>query len=586
MKLKISFPELLQTLKQSFGRFPEAVGFLFLLTILSLILFNSNHLKYDDYDVAVYYLSTATFLSIMLSLWSEAITSIRKVIICKAVAHTALIADALWLQFGIPNGGFDTELFLAHTAAIFSMLLGIAYLPFWKQKDDVPSWNFVRRLGFNFIICVIVGNIMASGLTLLVQGMHSLLNLDIDHGFGKFLLSLAIFIPSLTLTISLWISRIPRKDEMYDDSLLQSTFLSKVTRFLFIPLIGTYLLLLYIYLAKIIVNWQLPNGEVSLYVSFMMLGIIIVRMLLYPVLVRQTATYFERLASHWLPILALPLLLLMTIGIVRRLNDYGITPSRLYVATLNIWFYGVCIWMIFKQYDRIHWIPLSFGALFLLTSTQPCNYTAISRWNMLNRIEAILAEYEPEKLPMSDRGFKNWIKSLPEERQEKTYSAFQYLSKNGYKEDIKPWLKSDVYLWRDFKNVTFESNEQDRKTPQRNDSNLLFKFQTDIIAQVHTIPKGCHRFAFTACPGESLSNHETDSIYRISIPYYNGDSIDFLKVDINVPALKRLQNEGQEEFMFNNALTGKTPVFFPLQLSLTRKGEMVEVSYHGNVFMP
>ncbi len=587
MKLKISFSELLQTLKQSFGRFPEAFGFLFLLTILSLILFNSNHLKYDDYDVAVYYLSTATFLSIMLSLWSEAITSIRKVIICKAVAHTALIADALWLQFGIPNGGFDTELFLAHTAAIFSMLLGIAYLPFWKQKDDVPSWNFVRHLGFSFIICAIVGNIMSSGLTILVMGMRSLLSMDIEHGFGKFLFSVAIIIPSLTLTISLWISRIPKKDEMYDGNLLQSTFLSKVTRYLFIPLIGTYLLLLYIYLAKIIANWQLPNGEVSLYVSVMMLGIVIVRMLLYPVLVRQTATNFERLASRWLPILALPLLLLMTIGIVRRLSDYGITPSRLYVATLNIWFYGVCIWMIFKQYDRIHWIPLSFGALFLLTSTQPCNYTSISRWNMLDRIETILAEYEPEKLPMSDQGFKNWIKSLPEERQEKTYSAFQYLSKNGHKDDVKPWLKSDVYLWRDFKNVSFESKGQDGKTTDKAiNSCLLFKTEPVAIDQVHTIPQGCHRFVSGTSGRVSIPYHEADSIYRVSIPYNNGDDIDTLKVDVNIPELYKLQADGPKDLMLHNALTGKTPVFVPSKLALTRYGAIVEISYYGTVFMP
>ena len=43
------------------------------------------------------------------------------------------------------------------------------------------------------------------------------------------------------------------------------------------------------------------------------------------------------------------LLVLMTIGIARRLNDYGITLNRLYLLTLNIWymsiytrFYGFC----------------------------------------------------------------------------------------------------------------------------------------------------------------------------------------------------------------------------------------------------
>ena len=39
--------------------------------------------------------------------------------------------------------------------------------------------------------------------------------------------------------------------------------------------------------------------------------------------------------ARWMPVLILPLLLLMTIGIVRRFNDYGITVNPNIKGTLR-----------------------------------------------------------------------------------------------------------------------------------------------------------------------------------------------------------------------------------------------------------
>lgn len=86
-----------------------------------------------------------------------------------------------------------------------------------------------------------------------------------------------------------------------------------------------------------------------------------------------------------MPVLILPLLLLMTIGIIRRFNDYGITINRLYLATLNGWFYIVCIGLFVIKARRINWIPVSFAGIFLLTSALPVNYAGITRIRFLKR---------------------------------------------------------------------------------------------------------------------------------------------------------------------------------------------------------
>ena len=88
---------------------------------------------------------------------------------------------------------------------------------------------------------------------------------------------------------------------------------------------------------------------------------------------------FEQRVARGLPIAILPLLVLMTIGIARRFNDYGITLNRLYLLTLNIWFYIVCIGLFVLRARRIQWIAVSFAGIFLLTSVLPVNYARLTQ---------------------------------------------------------------------------------------------------------------------------------------------------------------------------------------------------------------
>ena len=61
-----------------------------------------------------------------------------------------------------------------------------------------------------------------------------------------------------------------------------------------------------------------------------------------PSRVQEKQSAINEWIARWLPALVLPLLVLMTVGIIRRFNDYGVTINRLYLITLNIWCYIVC----------------------------------------------------------------------------------------------------------------------------------------------------------------------------------------------------------------------------------------------------
>lgn len=179
------------------------------------------------------------------------------------------------------------------------------------------------------------------------------------------------------------------------------------------------------------------------------------RIRLYPNRIAQQKR-FDNLIARWLPLVILPLLFLMTIGIVRRFNDYGITINRLYLITLNIWCYCVCIILIIIKARRVSWIPISFSIIFLLTSVLPVNYASITKHKIQNEISKIIQTQIPtEDLPFSQDKYTQWLKTFSPERAQQINEKFIYLYEWFGKESISQWIDEDVSLYMlrtEFKN--------------------------------------------------------------------------------------------------------------------------------------
>jgi len=498
MSLIPSISSLRESMVNMSRRFPAACCFAIALSIALIIMVIVEEYR----GVPIYYCTAAFLLSLMLALWNEEYHNKRMVWTVTAIAHILLLIDAIYL-WNLDLSRFSAVLYIARAAVYAAFALGILFLSFYKEKNDVKSWNFTFRMIVALVLSFIIGGVMTGGIEGLLSGIQSLFNIKID---SKVYLIVSILFGQL-LPMLLFLSRVPSGERKHDDTIIASRFLTGTTRYLFIPLVTCYMLVLYGYLARILFSWELPKGTISWLVTAMMFGIIAVEFLLYPSMRSQESKTFERWVVRWFPILALPLVILMTVGIARRFGDYGITVNRLYVLTLNLWFYAVCIGLFILKARRIHWIPLSFGAILLLTSAQPMNYCEIVKLHFKQKMAETIAQYQPEHLPMNRDEFSTWVNSLPEDVSDQVYDQLNYLN-DFYKGQTAQWISDDVPLWRSSRNNNVET----------------FFYET--TANHITIPEGYHRLVTN---GEydilSSTDNQNDSILIAASKTSLNDSI-------------------------------------------------------------
>lgn len=500
--LNKAFHTLTEAFQNCLKRFPTTVCFVLALTAYLVYLVST---EMDDERkltlVLGYYFSVGTLLSLTLHLWSEEIKSRIRGISVHVVMHILLIADAVYLYSLSPERSL-TEISIAHGAAILALWLSVFFLSFIKEKNDIPSWNFASYTVGAFVTANIVGLIMSGGISLLVFSLHQLFDVDVSWKCYLYILVVC----SVLLPMLLFLGMLPKDEQKHNREPQPSEFLNGTIHFLFFPLMVGYLLVLYIYATRVLISWELPTGWVSWLVVALMAGCIAIEFGLYPVRVSELKRTNEQIA-RWLPALVLPLLILMTVGIIRRFNDYGVTINRLYLITLNIWCYIVCFGLVLTRARRISWIPISFSIIFLLTSVLPVNYASITRNIMRDSIEKELARSGETDLPLSRNQYENWLDSLPAKTALQVNDRLRYLHYWFGRKSIADLVDKDASFYYAQKRFDQNCNEATDNDEASTDNNWPVSYSGQVSSQTSIeIPKGYNRFVII--PGPSRSSRQ------------------------------------------------------------------------------
>ncbi len=440
LKQRLSLHNLWQSLRRVVLRFPVAVCLLTALTaLISYMVITEPGKSVTWLQCMLIFLSGGIPVSLAVSLWGEEQKS----------QHlrwwTEGIALALW-------GGYSILLFYTNlfpdkelpafyignaawgTAIILFALLG----SFHKEQDDLKAWHFICSSAGALLISGIVSWLMVGGAEGLVAGTGALF----DFKPSEKLMVILMVLGSVMLFGMLFMALLPQGDRKHNTSADMPALLRKVVSWLLLPMLGCYIVVLYAYGISILVHWELPKGLLSVLVSCVMIGYVLCFVLLYPEVTKRD-TWQSRLLTCWLPVIILPLLVLMTVGIVRRVVDYGITAPRLYVLTMLLWFYAICIVMLVAKRKRFHWIIWSFAALFLLTSGQPLNYYRISRPILTAKIDRIVADKQLQ-LPLHIYGLTD-NSALTESEANSLRDDLLYM-RNNYGDDYaNRWLDTSCY---------------------------------------------------------------------------------------------------------------------------------------------
>lgn len=478
-------------------RFPVTVTFIFVFTAY-LIYLTSTGWKGEDRLLFItgYYLSVGILLSLTLHLWSEEVKSRLWKTGIQLAAHALLIADAFLLYHYLATESSWIEIGIAHAAAILAVGLSTFFLSFLREKNDVASWNFALNAISSYIVTQVIGLILCAGISLLMFSLHQLFEIHISGKCYAYI----YYLCNVLLGLMLFLGLLPQGDDKHNREPHSSEFLNGILHYLFLPLTAGYLTVLYIYATRILVSWELPIGWVSWLIVALMTVCIAIQFGLYPTRFKE-GKRFDNWIARWMPILILPLLLLMTIGIIRRFNDYGITLNRLYLATLNGWFYIVCIGLFIIKARRINWIPISFAIIFLLTSALPVNYASITKNTILNEIRDEMQHSCQTEAPLSLQQYKEWIYSLPEKKAIQINSKFKYLSN---------WFGTESVTHLIDKNVTYNlyavamDLEADTVAVETGNKRVTYSGETDSQTIVD-IPEGYTRFI--AVPDNGASSH-------------------------------------------------------------------------------
>jgi len=478
-------------------RFPVTVTFIFVFTAY-LIYLTYTDWKGEDRLLFIigYYLSVGILLSLTLHLWSEEVKSRLLKTGINLAAHALLIADAFLLYHYLTTESSWIEIGIAHAAAILAVGLSTFFLSFLREKNDIASWNFALNTVSAYIVTQVIGLILCAGISLLLFSLHQLFDIHISGKCYAYI----YYLCNVSLGLMLFLGLLPQGNDKHNREPHSSEFLNGILHYLFLPLTAGYLIVLYIYATRILISWELPIGWVSWLIVALMTVCIAVQFGLYPTRFKE-GKRFDNWIARWMPVLILPLLLLMTIGIIRRFNDYGITINRLYLATLNGWFYIVCIGLFVIKARRINWIPISFAGIFLLTSALPVNYAGITKNTILKEIKAEMQRSCRADTPLSLEQYKEWIYSLPEKQAIQINGKFRYLSNWFGTESVTHLIDKDVTY-----NLYSVTADIDTDTIATDTDSDRVTYSGEIDSQtIINIPAGYTRFI--AIPDAGLSGH-------------------------------------------------------------------------------
>ena len=438
---KFSLKAQIERFGQSIKRFPLAMLFVLFLTGFIIYLNHGGHPDDKLMFFLIFYPATGALLAVALSLLTEDFKNWRIAVPIQVLVHAAWFAVSAYLaqfeRFSLPQ-------IIAVSATVFAIGMSIFLVCFYRKRQEVPFWNFSIRTIVSLFVAVAIGGALTLGLLLLTESLKMLFGFYINNMVYADIWTVCMVL----LAPSLFMALIPKGENKYQTAVPEfSGFAKGVVQYLFIPLLLLYMVTLYAYAAKILLQWTLPVGNVSYLVSGSMLLMVLLLYFTYPIQHQEGNKLFKHV-TRWLPVAMLPLLALMTVAIGRRLSDYGITVSRLYLLVFNVWCYCVCLWLIFTRNKRIWLIPASFALILFLISVGPQSIANITQRQLKNEARNAFTASGLTQFPLSGEQYEKWLKSVDEKTAASIDSKLDYLQDFYRYDSIEDLIGKDAVVGR------------------------------------------------------------------------------------------------------------------------------------------
>ena len=409
-------------ISSAFKRFPLAVAFAIFATIAFIYVFENSHtFNYKLSHWLLHYPIAATMIALAVSLVQESRKNTSKIPQIAAGAIWLVISIALTLYlppkelFFIRLKYIETTYAFIYTTAFLSLFVA----PFFKQNDENGFWVFLMRNAKVAVVAIAISVVLLIAIDGLLFGFFNLF--DIKVSARPFVYS--AIISSCTIFPILFFSGIPSIDDCLQETPALNKFQTSTNKFLFLPVLSLYIVLLYAYIAKIIIQWEMPKGMVSYLVSASMLLMLLRVTLMLPERINPKQSFESKLLKI-LPAACIPLVILMSVGIIRRISDYGISEDRYYITAINIFYYAIiAILLIDKIKCKSRFIAIVFCSMFFILTNGPLSAINVTHRVWMESIKTALAEEGYNKFPLSKEETVEFARRIQDKSDHKTNIA-------------------------------------------------------------------------------------------------------------------------------------------------------------------
>lgn len=309
--------------------------------------------------------------------------------------------------------------FIIAVTALLSHLL-VSFVAFLEKNKELGFWQYNKNLFVNIFLTAVFTGVLTGGVELAILAVDKLFDFNFnDNLYVDTLYVLAIF-------GSCFIFLLFNEKGLYtlEKDGTYPIILKFFTQFILIPLLLIYVVILYFYSFKILINWELPRGWVSyLILAYSIVGILAL-LLVYP-LKEEHAKSWVKIFSKAFYFTIVPLIILLFVAIFTRILEYGYTEPRYFVLLLALWLLSIIIYFIFNKKATIKFIPVSLFIFGLFALIFPyLNAFSVAKRSQKNELLKALNDHK-----LLDNGKINFNKKITDTISIEIADKFEFLAR-------------------------------------------------------------------------------------------------------------------------------------------------------------
>jgi len=450
-------------------RFPIATLAMILtaLCLFTLVHANLEQILEKNIISIVVSLIMTFFFSIAIDLNSESrwYTPLKKYLF---QALPILFGIFFFFTFHAGTESFENMVFL------FLSLAGImSFLFFAPYLKNIALWNgeqnsyyaYFYKIATLFLVSTILGWLLFALWAIAIWTIETLFWLGIyNNVYGDWsIIAMIIFTPLFAL------QGLPQKSEFNEAILSQNAFFSFLTRYVAIPFVVIYFLILYAYSIKVLLNFgDWPKWEVS----WMVIGFSILWYMTYIFSYSfEAKNKFIARFRKYFPYTVVPQVAMLFYAIYLRIAQYDITINRYFVVVFGLWLLIISLYFIISKKKYLGNIAALLTLFTIIVSVWPWWVYSLPESRQLARLEHHLAQanilQDNSIIPLKDSA------DIDEKLSGEIYNWIDYLCDFDDCNSIKKLFKEqyETIVTEDKKEFT-DKKLSDVEYYQNNDFNL------------------------------------------------------------------------------------------------------------------